>query len=225
MGLKPQSIKVAILKIILCRRGNQWRSRKTREMWSYFLAPVMNLAAAFCTLCKRRRRSSLTPYNRLLQNTSRPPTNACANVLAASVVNELLMDRSCLNWEKHERQVAVTWSRVVSLTVKMNSEIGHRGWKIDVSRLELLDVDFGQLLSWSNPYHSIASSLRSSWVCCSSSMIKFSPCSWQTVEQLSAHSRLQFWDGLVYHRHTSEPSRPPSALLDDSQQFCRVQKE
>ena len=40
---KHWCIKVAILKIILCRRGNQWRSRNTGEMWSYFLAPVMNL--------------------------------------------------------------------------------------------------------------------------------------------------------------------------------------
>ena len=41
-------------------------------------------------------------------------------------------------------------------------------------------------------------------------MIQFSPCSWQTVGQLSAHSRLQCWDGLVYYRHTSEPSCLPS---------------
>ena len=54
------------------------------------------------------------------------------------------------------------------------------------------------------------SSLHSYWVCCSSSMIQFSLCSWQTVGQLSAHSRLQCSDGLVYHRHTSEPSCPPS---------------
>ena len=69
-GAKPFKhwcIRMAILKIILFRRGNQWRSRNTGEMRSYFLAPVMNFAAAFCTLCKRRRRSSLTPYNRLLQ--------------------------------------------------------------------------------------------------------------------------------------------------------------
>ena len=41
-------------------------------------------------------------------------------------------------------------------------------------------------------------------------MLQFSPCSWQTVEQLSAHSKIQCWDRLVYHRHTSEPSCPPS---------------
>ena len=91
------------------------------DMWSYFLAPVTNLAAAFCILCKRRRRSSLTPYNRLLQQSSRPPTNACANhVLAASVVNELLMARSCLNWKKHERQVAEATHGMLTLLT------GHR---------------------------------------------------------------------------------------------------
>ena len=55
------------LEDYLCRRGNQSRSRNTGEMGSYFLALVMNLAAAFCTLCKRCMRSSLTPYNKLLQ--------------------------------------------------------------------------------------------------------------------------------------------------------------
>ena len=39
------------------------------------------------------------------------------------------------------------------LTVGMNTEIGHCGGKYGRQQLELLDVDFGKLLSGSYPYH------------------------------------------------------------------------
>ena len=41
------------------------------------------------------------------------------------------------------------------MTVEMNTEIGHCGekWNVGRQQLELLDVDFGKLLSGSYPYH------------------------------------------------------------------------
>ena len=44
--------------------------------------------------------------------------------MAASVVNELRMVRSCLSWKKHERHIAVRWSCMVM----PNVEIQHRDW-------------------------------------------------------------------------------------------------
>ena len=49
-SLKNRYIRVAILKIILGRTGNQWRLRKTGVMWLYFGVPVTNRAAALWTL-------------------------------------------------------------------------------------------------------------------------------------------------------------------------------
>ena len=77
------------------------------------------------------------------------PRNACANVLAASVVNELLTARSCLNWKKTScpRVIPHSWlSKWTPWTpwLKLN---------VDRQQLELHNVDFGQLLPRSNPYH------------------------------------------------------------------------
>ena len=42
------------------------------------------------------------------------PVPSRTNVLAASVVNELRIVRSCLSWKKHEQHIAATWSCMVS---------------------------------------------------------------------------------------------------------------
>ena len=205
------------------------RSRNTGEMWSPFLAPVMR---------------SCMPHSVYSANVAGGPRwhhiiDCCSSQADLprtpapmswrhSVVNELLTARSCLNWKK-------TWAascchvipHVIIWRVKMNSVIRHRGWKdLNVSRqqLELINVDFGQLLSWSNPYHLCLLCIH--------------------LESVPAHPWFNFLRAADKPSNSCPRIRGSSAemdlchrvsfgirvslhvlLLDDIQQFCRVQKE
>jgi len=58
---KDRWTSVAILNNTRCRTGNQCSWRSTGEIWSHLLAPVANLAAAFCTDCRRHSSSFVMP--------------------------------------------------------------------------------------------------------------------------------------------------------------------
>ena len=98
---------------------------------------------------KRHRRSSLTPYNEIVAVVK--PTS-----------QEMPVSSMSFWWPAAASTEKKTWTAICchviphgQLTVKMNSKFDSVVWKMNISRqqLELLNVDFGQLLSWSNPCH------------------------------------------------------------------------
>ena len=172
-------IKVAILKIILCCRGILCRrDHATHErcdrifLHQWWILPPYSVHSAnvawgphwhhLIDCCNSQADLPRTPV----------PTSwlhqSSKWVFDGTQLPQLEKNMNCKLLPRDP-----AWS-IGQLTVKMNSEIGHRGWKMNVSRqqLELL-----QCRLWPAAVAiqsiSLVSSLRSSWVCCSSSMIQF----------------------------------------------------
>ena len=120
----------AVLNLILCRNGSQWRSRNTGVMWSNLLAPVMKRAVAFWITCILCSNWLLTPVSTLLQESRRLVMKDCTSVFIASGVKDCRISLSCLRWKK---QHSAEFGDVVAhaqLTVNLNTQIIDYGWEL-----------------------------------------------------------------------------------------------
>ncbi len=108
-----------LLDFTHCQIGSQCSSLRIRVTWSYFLPPVTNLAATFCTHWTRLICLSCAPYRRALAYSSQELIKACVAVCVASLSRYFLIALQSLNWGKAVLHRLSAWEAMLSSLSKL----------------------------------------------------------------------------------------------------------
>ena len=88
----------AILYLILCSTGSQWRSLRTGVMWSYFLVFVTIRPAVFCAYCYFLISFFFTPDSKALQKSNFGVIKPCTKISVSESVRYFLIIRRFRIW-------------------------------------------------------------------------------------------------------------------------------